>query len=156
MKRLFSILLNTLATFMLLVSVITPHHHHGDIVCISTSCSIHETTNDAGHECEGDFTDCCPHHHDNDDESASDDDCIAKATYLVSNQNEIKSKFRSYDEHNHNIHFTPVFLLLTSCYDTDAGLVYLTKHRYRERNVFRESGNVNRLNGLRAPPYSIA
>ena len=157
-RRLFSILLNTLATFMLLVSVITPHHHHGDTVCISTSCYAHEN-NDAGHECDGDFADCCPHHHhDNENDSENcpfDDNCVAKTSYVVSNQAEIKQKILSHDGNN-NIHFLPVFLLLTSFYDTDAKFVHLTKRRYKERDFFRESDNVNRTNGLRAPPYSIA
>ncbi|MDR0725293.1 MAG: hypothetical protein LBF59_04705 [Prevotellaceae bacterium] len=154
MRRLFSILLNALATITLLVSVITPHHHHGDTVCISTNCYQHEN-NDAGHECDGDIADCCSHHHDNDDEDTSDDNCISKATYVVSAQNEIKSKFH-HDGHSHNIHFVPVFLYTVNLYTPDAKFVYLTKHRYKERNFFRESDNVNRTNGLRAPPYSIA
>ncbi|MDR2383406.1 MAG: hypothetical protein LBD76_05930 [Prevotellaceae bacterium] len=156
MRRLFHILLNALVTVMLLASVITPHHHHGDVVCISTDCFTHESS-EAGHECEGDFTNCCSHHHDNDDEEdTSDDNCIAKATYLVSGQSEIKPKLRPYDGHHHNTHFVPVFLYTVNLYDTDAKFIYLTKRRYKERDFFRESGNVNRTNGLRAPPYTIA
>jgi hypothetical protein len=141
---------------MLLVSVVTPHHHHGDTVCLGTECYMHETK-EAGHDCDEDFAGCCHHQHDDEhDEDASDDDCIAKARYLVSAQSEIKSKFRPCDGHHHNIHFVYVFLYTLNFYDAEAKLVYLTKHRYKEKYFFREPANVNRINGLRAPPFAIA
>jgi hypothetical protein len=156
MRRVFSISVIALAVITLLVSVIVPHHHHGNMVCIVASHCEHECNN-AGYDCEGDFSDCRHHQHDNDNKDGQPfhNNCIARANYVVSDQSEVKYKLRTNDEDNHNPHFAPVFLYLTDLYDTAAKIVYLTKHRYRDKGTFPESANVNRINGLRAPPYSI-
>jgi hypothetical protein len=133
-----------MAVFALLVSVTTPHHHHGNMTYINIGTCHCE------HDC-GDNN-----HHDDDRLPFDDDDCISKASYVVSAQSEIKCKFCFHDDNNHDIHFIPVFLGLINLYDTESKFVYLTKHRYRERYLFPECEIVNRINGLRAPPYLIA
>jgi hypothetical protein len=144
MKRLFDILIITLAVVVLLVSASIPHHHHGNMTYIDMGVCHCE------HDCGDDR-----HHHD-DRLPFDDDDCVSKASYVVSPQSEIKCKFCSHDDNNHNIHFVPILLGLVTLYDTEAKLVYLTKHRYKEQYLFPESADVNRINGLRAPPYSVA
>jgi hypothetical protein len=154
MRRVFSISVITLAVFTLLVSVIVPHHHHGNMVCIVASHCEHEC-NDAGYACGGD---CRHHQHDNDNKDGMPFNihCIAKANYVVSNQSEVRNKLCANNGDNHNPHFVPVSLYLVDLYDTETKIIYLTKHRYKDKNTFFESQNVNRINGLRAPPYSIA
>ncbi|MDR0420145.1 MAG: hypothetical protein LBH30_01625 [Prevotellaceae bacterium] len=148
MKRLFSILIITLAVMSLQISTVIPHYHHGNTVCIVLS---HDE-----HECDGEK--CSPdcsinrYNHDNDENKVSDSNCITKATYIVSEQSEIKHN-NPHSGHNFNFDSVPVYFEL---YCTEAKLVYTGKHRYREKPFLCKSANVSRINGLRAPPYSIA
>ncbi|MDR2026671.1 MAG: hypothetical protein LBQ01_03820 [Prevotellaceae bacterium] len=150
MKRIFSILFNTLAVITLLVSVSVPHHHHGETVCITANHCEHGCGDEA-HDDEK----YSSHHHD--DRETSDANCVAKASYVVSDQSELINKIRPYDQYIHDIHFIPVFLGLVTLYNTTgAKFICLTKYRYRKKIFFRELDSVNLINGLRAPPYSIA
>jgi hypothetical protein len=156
-KRIFSIIVVTVAVITLLISSIVPHHHHGDKIYIAISHCDHGCGN-GRHECEkGDSPDCFRHHHhhENEDETFHND-CVAKATYVVSDQSEIKYKIRSHCGNNHNIYFVPIFLRSINLYDPNAKFVYLTKHKYKKKDFFHKSENVNHTNGLRAPPYSAA
>jgi hypothetical protein len=156
MKRVFSITIIALAVITLLVSVVVPHHHHGNTVCFNLShCCEHESGSD-GHQCEGHSSDYFPYHHHSEESKASDNNCPARVTYLVSSRNELKHKIHSNDEHNKDIHFIPLFVSLTNFYVPDVTFVSLTGHRYRERYFFREPATLNRINGLRAPPYCTA
>jgi hypothetical protein len=148
MKRLFSILVITLAVISLQVSTIVPHYHHGNTVCIVSS---HDE-----HECDEECSSDCPlaHHHHDDEDKTFDNNCVIKSTFVVSEQSGIKHKIHSNGGHNSN--FVPVLLYLNNLYDVNAKFVYLTKHRYREKAFPCKSASVNRINGLRAPPYSIA
>ncbi|MDR1170680.1 MAG: hypothetical protein LBK97_07605 [Prevotellaceae bacterium] len=157
MKRIFAILVVALAIITLMTSVIVPHHHHGNVVCTVTSHCEHECGSGC-RECddEEDSSDCFRHCRNDGEDKSFHGDCVAKATYVISDQSEIKYKIRYYCGNSYNLHFVPVFLCLTNLYSPDVKFVYLTKHRYRKKDFFRESENGNCANGLRAPPYFIA
>jgi hypothetical protein len=155
MKRILSIAVVTVAIIAVITSVIVPHHHHGDAVCIATHHCDHDCGDD-GHSCDGNSSDCSRHHHAADNCPFDNNGCIAKATYVVSDRIEVKCNVRSLDVHNNNNdYFVPVFTLFANPYDTEAKFAHLSKLRYKEKPIFRETGNVNRINGLRAPPYSV-
>ncbi|MDR0349227.1 MAG: hypothetical protein LBH90_07025 [Tannerella sp.] len=147
MKRLFSILIITAAVMSLQISTIVPHYHHGNTVCI--------VLNYGEHECDG--GNCSPdcsanrHNHDGDENRVSDSDCITKTSYIVSEQSEIRHN-SSHDGHDFNFDYVLMYLEL---HCTEARLVH-TKHRHREKPFLCKSATVSRINGLRAPPYSIA
>jgi hypothetical protein len=159
MKRIFSILFNTLAVVTLLMSVVVPHHHHGDMICIGANHCGHEHKCD---NCKHDDRKCSSHClpcHNNNDNRTHGVNCLAKISYVVSHSREMKHKIRPDEGHNNpnnTVLFVPIFIGLINCYSSSAKYVYLTKRRHRERIFFRELDNVNRNNGLRAPPYSAA
>jgi hypothetical protein len=144
MNRIFSILFNTLAIIALLVSVSIPHHHHEDMVCVVAS-------REHCHDCNTKYAS-----HNHDDQKNSDNDCIAKTSYVASDQSELIYKIRRHDEDNHNILFIPVFLCIVDLYCTGTKYVYLTKRRCKKKIFYPQLEYVNRINGLRAPPYSRA
>jgi hypothetical protein len=135
-----------IAVVSLQISTIIPHYHHENTVCIVTNQNQHE----CDEECP---SDCSLNHPHDDKDKAPDNDCISKTTFVVSEQSIIKHKIHSGE---HGFHFVPVLLYLGHLYDTSIRTVYLTKRRYREKSFPCESASVNRINGLRAPPYSIA
>ncbi|MDR0386159.1 MAG: hypothetical protein LBH60_08795 [Prevotellaceae bacterium] len=143
-----------MAVVTVLTSSIVPHHHHGNEVRIAIShCNCHhnEDKDTAGSVC-----DC--RHDDNDREEKPFDDngCVAKTSYVTSDQSELRYKTRTGDEYRHNIHFIPVFLHPVDLYSTEAKYVCPTKYRYKTGDFLNKSEYVNRINGLRAPPCSIA
>ncbi|MDR1341384.1 MAG: hypothetical protein LBK58_15225 [Prevotellaceae bacterium] len=147
MKRLYSISVIALAVISLQISTIVPHCHHGNTVCIVSGYDEHE----CDEECPSD----CPLNHGHEEtDKTLDNDCITKASFVVSEQNGIKH--RIHFNGGHNFDSVPVLLYLNSIYDAEVKLVYLTKHRYREKAFPCKSADANRINGLRAPPYSIA
>lgn len=134
-----------LATLMILASGMIPHHHHQDSICIVMA----EKGEDA-HLCNND------HHSNNSADDMANHEthsCVSKSLYFSKlSSNNVKQKDYSCDNHNH-LHLFPVFILhrLLSLVETPA-----RKLDYGEYLIAYISVGATRVNGLRAPPFSLA
>jgi hypothetical protein len=127
LKRFVSIVFTAIATLVLFVFAVVPHHHHGGMPCfVMERCE------------QGDVN-----HHDH---------CIMETGYVLSlTGNEVKCKVSSCDDTHSHIHFfpilcTPADLLVP---DTEPPVI---KHAYGEYLFFCKPIDASLNNGLRAPP----
>lgn len=139
MKRSFAALLTSIATLFVIVSAVIPHHHHGELTCMTViSCdnnNSHDKTTKTNNK-------------------NIDPNCIAKANYIISaNNNEVKSKPCSCDNPSHS-HLFPLVYLLSDYLIYNLQLSE-TEIEYGELTISYLSINASFVNGLRAPPYFV-
>lgn len=140
MKRYLFIFILSLSTLLMLVLKVIPHHHHSGIACIILElCENDDTYND-----EHTYHERVP------EPNAHDNSCITEVNVIIqASDNEIIYKILSGKD---NLNLSALFILpahllslLTESTISDTD--------YGECLSHYQSAQLNRHNGLRAPPY---
>ena len=141
MKRYLIISILALSTFFMLVLKVIPHHHHAEIACII----VELCENDAA------YNDEHTHHEKTPEQNTHDNSCITEIDVIIpASDNEIIYKILSAKDH---LNLSVLFILPTQL------LSILTESTTSDTNyggenlLYYQSAQLNRLNGLRAPPY---
>ena len=143
MKRKISILFISVATFILLVLMTIPHHHHENgVACIVIEVCEHDNEINDEHT----------HHNDVPDKGNSSN-CLIEAEFTIPHPNDdikYKISYRKDNIHNNFQLFSAYFLVagFINC-DTE---YLLPKNEYGEHFSFYKSAEANQYHGLRAPP----
>jgi uncharacterized membrane-anchored protein YitT (DUF2179 family) len=146
MKHFGIVFLSLTISTIVLIHVVIPHHHHGDLLCFRNhieNCSTHhdEHEKNAGHH------DCTSHEYPGEGVS-----CLFEQILLPNNQNEKNEHhwdvFCPYHYNNHLIQsvllaFNYEFYIPDEGAGIDNPLPYLITYH---------SINASRISGLRAPP----
>jgi hypothetical protein len=129
-----------LATLMLLMSGIVPHHHHEGIACmVMEFCESDNAINDEH-----------AHHHDKGNMPYGAL-CVAESDYIVpQTHHDLKCKVSSCTHLNHDYLF-PI-LLLASDYLSDISAQASIQWEYGECILFYTTTCASSIHGLRAPP----
>jgi hypothetical protein len=141
MKIKKSISFIALATLMLLVLDIVPHHHHEGIACmIMEFCESDDAINDEH-----------IHHHDN-GAIPHGTLCVAESDFIVpQTQHDLKCKASSCMHHNHNSLF-PVLFAAFDYLSDDISAKVSAQWEYGEHICFYTFADASSIYGLRAPP----
>jgi len=144
-KRIISISFIALASFILLILAIVPHHHHEGLACIVMEmCEQDNQVND-------EHTD----HRELPDNSEHNQSCIGESQYIApQTTNEIKCKVFSCQNHDFT-HLFPILFLAADFLIYNAG-ISISDFKYGEYILFYKSAEANQFHGLRAPPFTIS
>lgn len=149
MKRFGIVFLSLIINTIVLIHMVVPHHHHGDLPCfknhIEQSCCTHnhnEHGRHTGHH------DCTSHEHPEENVS-----CLFEQALLLNNQNEKNEHHCDVCLHHHNNHLIQAVLL---SYNYE---FYIPDKEKGSDNpppylITYYSINVSRISGLRAPPVA--
>ncbi|WP_291598965.1 DUF6769 family protein [Bacteroides sp.] len=143
MKRYLIISILAISTFFMLVLKVVPHHHHAGIACIIIEL------------CEDDdaYNDEHTHHEKTSEQNTHDNSCITEIDVIVpASDNEIIYKILSAKDH---LDLSVLFILPVQLLSTLTESASSDKD-YGEYILHYQSAHLNRLNGLRAPPYLSA
>ena len=143
MKRYLIISILAISTFFMLALKVVPHHHHAGIACIIIEL------------CEDDdaYNDEHTHHEKTSEQNTHDNSCITEIDVIVpASDNEIIYKRLSAKDH---LDLSVLFILPVQLLRTLTESASSDKD-YGEYILHYQSAHLNRLNGLRAPPYLSA
>lgn len=158
MKKGASISFMVLATLILFALSIFPHHHHEGIPCMLTKICKRSHTNipnanqnhpdSSGHDqLPGSASE---HEHSTAHDSGHAHCCIADQPYIHSQTDARVKHSISYRD------FFPLHYLVATITD-DIAQPSFTRFKIEHiLTLFYRSADVNRLNGLRAPPYPLS
>ncbi len=143
-KRFGTIFLTSIINIIILIHVVIPHHHHGDVPCfkqdIEQSCCSHDH-NDSDHH------NCTSHQHSDKDGSC----CMFEKVLLLNGQNEKNEHQCDVCMHNHNNQLIQAVLLVFK-YE-----FYIPEGDWTENPPYLityHSIDASRISGLRAPPIA--
>ncbi len=141
MKRYLIISILSIATFLVLVLKVIPHHHHAGLACIILElCEDDDTYNDEH-----------THHEKTPEQNSHDNSCITELDLIIPvADHEIIYKILSGKD---NFTLADLFILPVASFLTE---VTTTETGGGENISHYKSVQLTRHNGLRAPPYLLA